>query len=268
MNNILNPVTQALPDILQATLFTIIASLCGMALAMIFAVPAGLGRLSRSPILRSISTFYVETVRGTPLLLQLLIWVYGIKTLLIVLLNFNVDVQFYNLLTALNSNNLYPTAGAGVSTIFFGVVALGFNYGAYLAEVIRAGILTVDTGQTEAAESLGLSRFQVARLVVLPQALRLMIPPLTNNFITLVQDTAFLGFVGIADLSLTIQGQAQPTSNNLVRWEFYLTELLIYFAICYSISLVGRRFETGSTPRPSLARRLFGRGRSTSTAQA
>ncbi len=76
--------------------------------------------------------------------------------------------------------------------LFFGVIGLGVNYGAYLAEVVRAGILAVDHGQTEAAQTLGLGRLQTARMIVLPQALRLMTPPLTNNFITLVQDTSFL----------------------------------------------------------------------------
>lgn len=257
MNNIFNPVSHALPDIVSATILTVVIAILAAFLAMIFAIPAGFGRLSRSPIIRSVATVYVETIRGTPFLLQLIVWVYGVKTLLIVLFNFNVDVQFYNLLTALNSNNLYPANG-GVSIIFFGVVALGFNYGAYLAEVIRAGVLAVDRGQTEAAETLGFSRFQVARLVVLPQALRLMIPPLTNNFITLVQDTSFLAFAGIMEIALTIQGQAQPTSNTFVRWEFYIIELALYFVICYSISLVGRRYENSATRRPSLMRRMFG----------
>lgn len=238
----MNPVLNVLPQIINGTIFTIVTALASMALAMIFAIPAGFGRLSRSPIIRSIATFYVETIRGTPLLLQLYVWTFGIQTLLIVLVNFNADRQFYNLLTALNSNNLYPT-NVVVSTLFFAVVGLGFNYGAYIAEVIRAGVLTVDRGQTEAAESLGFSRFQVARLVVLPQALRLMAPPLTNNFITLVQDTAFFQLLGLPELSLIIQGQAQPASSSLVRWEFYLTELLIYFAICYGLAIVSHRLE-------------------------
>jgi His/Glu/Gln/Arg/opine family amino acid ABC transporter permease subunit len=246
----MNDLLVTLPDIGKATLFTIISALIAVVLAMAFAVPAGFGRLSHSGIVRSISTFYVETIRGTPLLLQLFVWVFGVKTLLITLFNFNVQVALYKLLTSLNSNSLYPST-VDVSAIFFAVLGLSFNYGAYLAEVIRAGILAVDHGQTEAAESLGLSRSQVARLVVLPQALRLMIPPLTNNFITLVQDTAFFQQFGIYELSLTVQSHAQPTSNTLVRWEFYNTELLIYFAICYSLAVVSRRLEArGLAPAP------------------
>jgi ABC-type amino acid transport system permease subunit len=222
--------------------------------AMVFAVPTAFGRLSRSAIIRSIATFYVETIRGTPFLLQLLIWVYGVQTLLLALFNFSAETALYNLLTALNSNSLLPAQD--IRPLFFGVLGLAFNYGAYLAEVIRAGILAVDHGQTEAAESLGLSRRQVARLVVLPQALRLMIPPLTNNFITLVQDTAFLQVVGVYELSLTTQSHAQTTSNNLVRWEFYITELLIYFAICYSLAVVSRRMEARGVA-PAARRGLF-----------
>jgi His/Glu/Gln/Arg/opine family amino acid ABC transporter permease subunit len=254
MKDLLNPVIQVLPDIGQAMLFTIISALVAMVLAMVLAIPAAFGRLSHSAIIRSIATFYVETIRGTPFLLQLLIWVFGVQTLLVTLFNFNVDIAFYNLLTALNSNSLAPRQS--ISVIFFAVLGLAFNYGAYLAEVIRAGILAVDQGQTEAAQSLGMSRRQVARFVVLPQALRLMIPPLTNNFITLVQDTAFFQIVGIYDLSLTIQSHAQPTSNTLVRWEFYITELLIYFAICYSLATVSRRLEARGVA-PAARRGLF-----------
>ncbi len=250
MNGVLQPLLQAAPLIVSGIEVTVGCSLIAIVLAMACAIPAGFGRLSRNPITRSLSSFYVETVRGTPLLLQLLIWGYGVPILLLVLFNFNPDTVAYNLLTALNSNTLFPR-GSGISNIFFAVVGLSFNYGAYLAEVIRAGILAVDAGQTEAAVSLGLRRSQVARLVVLPQALRYMLPPLTNNFITLVQDTSFFQVLGVFDLSLHIQGLVQSTNNTLLRWEFYGVELAIYFVICYSLSLVSRRYQgtSGAAPR-------------------
>jgi His/Glu/Gln/Arg/opine family amino acid ABC transporter permease subunit len=236
-----------------------------MVLAMIFAIPAGLGRLSRVPAIRGVCTFYVEVIRGTPLLLQLFIWFFGIKIVLLTLFNFNIDTQVYNLLTALNSNTLYsllPPAGA--SSIFLAIVGLSFNYGAYLAEVIRAGVLAVDTGQTEASLSLGFSQFQTMRYIVLPQALRIMIPPITNNFITLVQDTAFWQILAIPELSLATQTIAQESSSNLIRWEFFTVELAIYFVICYSLALISRRIETrnvsgGRTRRPILGLPQFQR---------
>lgn len=241
MSELFRTLFDALPDIWGATLLTIGASLICIVLAMAFAIPAGFGRLSRVATIRSVSTFYVETIRGTPLLLQLLVWYYGVRILLLALFNLNIDTQVYNLLTALSSNNLFPKEG--VSSLFFAVFGLSFNYGAYLAEVIRAGILAVDRGQTEAAQSLGLGRFQVSRLVILPQALRLMVPPLTNNFITLIQDTAFFQVLGVVDLSLRVQGFAQSETVVGIRWGFYVVELAIYFVLCYGLALIARRYE-------------------------
>src|SRR5262249_51591892 len=247
MTDLFQPLFKALPEILDAAKLTIIGSLIAIVLAMAFAIPAGFGRLSRITVVRSLSTFYVETIRGTPLLLQLLVWSFGVQTLLVSLFGFNVDTALYNLLTELNSNSLFPAEG--ISKLFFAIFGLSFNYGAYLAEVIRAGILAVDRGQTEAGASLGLSTFQVSRYIILPQALRLMIPPLTNNFITLVQDTSFFFVLGIFELSLRTQSFALATSNSLVRWEFYTAELVIYFIICFSLATISRRLEArGAAP--------------------
>jgi ABC-type amino acid transport system permease subunit len=114
-----------------------------------------------------------------------------------------------------------------------------------MAEVIRAGVLSVEQGQTEAALSLGLSRFQASRFIVLPQALRIMIPPLTNNLITLVQDTAIVStvVVGLYDLELVVQTTVQANGSPLVRWGLYLVELGIYFLMCYPLALISRRAE-------------------------
>ena len=245
-----------IPKIINGTLVTVIGALVCMVLAMVFAIPAGLGRLSRVPAIRGVSTLYVEVIRGTPLLLQLLIWFFGVKIVLLTLFNLNIDTQVYHLLTTLNSNSLYPVNG--VSGIVFAVIGLSFNYGAYLAEVIRAGVQAVDTGQTEASLSLGFSRLQTMRYIVLPQALRIMIPPITNNFITLVQDTAFWQILAVAELSLATQSVAQLTNNNLIRWEFYIVELAIYFVICYSLALVSRSLETRNASGVRTRRPMFG----------
>ncbi len=254
MDQLWSALSLQIPKIINGALITIVAALIGMALAMIFAIPAGLGRLSRQPAIRGACTFYVEVVRGTPLLLQLFIWYFGVSIVLLTLFNFNADIALYNLLTALNSNNLYNQLPPNIGpAIFFGVIGIAFNYGAYLAEIIRAGVLAVDQGQTEASLTLGLSRLQKLRHIVLPQALRIMIPPITNNFITLVQDTAFLQVLAVPELSLATQGIAQETNSNLIRWEFFVVELAIYFIICYSLALVSQRIErrnaSGIRPR-------------------
>ncbi|MEO7001863.1 MAG: amino acid ABC transporter permease [Ktedonobacterales bacterium] len=254
MNGVLQALLTAVPALLAGVEVTVAAAALGIVLAMCLAIPAGLGRISRSGIIRSVSTFYVEVVRGTPLLLQLYIWFYGVNILLGILFHFNIDQTIYNMLTVFNSNTIFPKQG--ISSFFFGVIGLSVNYGAYLAEVIRAGVLAVDKGQGEAAATLGMSRWQTMRLIVLPQALRIMVPPLTNNFITLVQDTAFLQVLGVADLSLVALTGAQVTSSASIRWGFFGAELVIYFIICYSIALIARRFETnnslGIAPRRSI----------------
>lgn len=243
MDILIRTITQNAPLLINATLVTIIGSLVSIVLAMILAVPTAFARISKNALFRSVGTFYVETIRGTPLLLQLLVWFYGARLLLIFLFNLNVDTVVYNLLTALNSNNLFP--GQGVSNIFFAVVGLSFNYGAYLSEVIRAGIEAVDRGQIEAAQALGLSQFQIARFVTLPQALRIMIPPLTNNFITLVQDSSFWLVLGVFELSNQIYTLvlAISISNPVSRWGLFGMELIIYFIICYSMAFASQRIE-------------------------
>ncbi|HEY8323316.1 MAG: amino acid ABC transporter permease [Ktedonobacterales bacterium] len=241
MDILIRTVVQNAPLLLNAALITLLGSLVSIVLAMILAVPTAFARIAKNPLARSISTFYVETIRGTPLLLQLLVWFYGARFLLLYLFNFNADTAFYNLLTTLNSNSLFPSQG--VSNIFFAVIGLAFNYGAYLSEVIRAGIEAVDHGQVEAAEVLGLSRFQIARYITLPQALRIMTPPLTNNFITCIQDSAFWQVLGVFELSLQTFTLSQAISNSLIRWGLYGMELVIYFIICYSLALVSQRVE-------------------------
>lgn len=241
MDILIRTVVQNAPLLLNATLVTLLGSLVSIVLAMILAVPTAFARISHNPLLRSVSTFYVETIRGTPLLLQLYVWFFGARFLLLYLFNFNADTAVYNLLTALNSNTIFPSQG--VSNIFFAIIGLSFNYGAYLSEVIRAGIEAVDHGQVEAAQVLGLSQFQIARHITLPQALRIMIPPLTNNFITCIQDSSFWQVLGVFELSLQTFTLSQAISNSLIRWGLYGMELVIYFILCYSLALTSQRIE-------------------------
>jgi His/Glu/Gln/Arg/opine family amino acid ABC transporter permease subunit len=243
MDALWNTLVVIFPRLVSGVAVTIVVFVFSAILSMAIAIPVGLGRTSRSRIIRSLCTFYVETIRGTPLFLQLSVWFFGIQVVLISLFGFNADQFVYNFLTAFDSNTLFPANG--VSGLFFGIIGLSVNYGAYMAEVIRAGVLSVEQGQTEAALSLGLSRFQASRFIVLPQALRIMIPPLTNNLITLVQDTAIVStvVVGLYDLELVVQTTVQANGSPLVRWGLYLVELGIYFLMCYPLALISRRAE-------------------------
>lgn len=243
MSGFISLLGQAPSLLADAVVMTLVGSVVAAVLAMLIAIPVAFARLSKVTLLRSIATFYVETIRGTPLLLQLLVWFFAVQILLTFLFNFNIDVATYSILTNLNSNSLLA-GRPSVAGPVFAIFGLAFNYGAYLAEVVRGGIESVDHGQIEAAQMLGLSGFQIARHVVLPQALRIMIPPLTNNLITLVQDTSFFQVIGVVELSLRVQQLTTNISNATIRWEWYAVELAIYFAICYSLALISRRFES------------------------
>src|SRR5947209_1408103 len=195
-----------IPFLLQGAGVTIVLSVISMVLAVIFGFLGALGRLSRFAPLRWLATVYVEVIRGTPVLVQLLMWYFGIG---IVLSQAGFDPQnaAFQFMTLLQNNSLVPD---GFTAFFYGIIGLSFNYGAYLTEVFRAGIESVQKGQTEAALSLGLNQGQTMRRIILPQAIRITLPPFTNNFITLVQDTALLSTIAVLELQQQMSTIADP----------------------------------------------------------
>ncbi|MDQ6662179.1 MAG: amino acid ABC transporter permease [Chloroflexota bacterium] len=228
-----------LPVLLQGAEITVILSLISIVFATLFGLLGAMGRLSRFAVLRWIATVYVEVIRGTPILVQLLMWFFGIG---VVLSSAGIDPQnvAYQILTALQLNSLMPD---GFDAFFFGVVGLSFNYGAYLTEVFRAGIESVQKGQTEAGLSLGLRSGQILRRIVLPQAFRITIPPFTNNFITLVQDTALLSTIAVLELQQQMSSIADPLNDSNTKLFIYVFGAMVYLAICYPLALLSRYLE-------------------------
>ncbi|MFL5627456.1 MAG: amino acid ABC transporter permease [Ktedonobacteraceae bacterium] len=228
-----------LPFLLQGASVTIILALVSMVLAMILGFLGALGRLSRFAPVRWLATTYVEVVRGTPILVQLLMWYFGIG---VVLSQAGFDPQnaAFQFMTLLQNNSLVPD---GFTAYFYGVIGLSFNYGAYLTEVFRAGIESVQKGQTEAALSLGLSSGQTMRRIVLPQAIRITIPPFTNNFITLVQDTALLSTIAVLELQQEMSTIANPLLDANKKLFIYILGAMVYLAICYPLALLSRYLE-------------------------
>jgi ABC-type amino acid transport system permease subunit len=143
-------------------------------------------------------------------------------------------------MTVFQNNSLVPLAFSGY---FYGIIGLSFNYGAYLTEVFRTGIESVNKGQSEAALSLGLSSRQTMRHIVLPQAIRITIPPFTNYFITLIQDSALLIVLGVAELDETTTTFAVPLIDGNQKLFIYILGAMIYFAICYPLALLARFLE-------------------------
>lgn len=228
-----------LPFLLQAAALTIILTVVSMVLAIIFGFIGALGRLSRLAPLRWIASAYVEVIRCTPILVQLLLWGFGIGSVLSAV-GFDPYGLAFQFMTLLQNNSLVPSE---FNAYFYGVIGLSFNYGAYLTEVFRTGIESVQKGQTEAALSLGLNSRQTMRYIVLPQAIRITIPPFTNYFITLVQDTALLSIFGVVELQQATGSFADPQLDANVKFFIYILGALIYLAICYPLSLLARYLE-------------------------
>ena len=235
-----------LPLLLQGAGTTIWLSISSMILALLFGFVGAMGRLSSVPPIRWLALVYVEVVRGTPILVQLLLWGFGISGFLSNL-GFDPYTTAYHFMTAIQENSLMPGPANQLffDAAFYGILGLSFNYGAYLTEVFRTGIESIERGQSEAALSLGLSSRQVLFRIVMPQAIRVTIPPFTNYFITLVQDTSLLSLLGgVIEIQQLTTSLASPLSSNPNAMLFvYIFGAFLFFIICYPLSILARFLE-------------------------
>jgi len=165
---------------------TIFVTVISFLLVLAVGLLGGLGRISRSRFIRGFTSLYVEIIRGIPLLVQLLFWYYALPQVI------------QSLGQAINSGALEDFQA---DPILFAVIGLTIGYGAYMTEVVRAGIQSVPKGQMEAARSLGLTYAQAMRYVVLPQAFRTIMPAIGNEFVTLLKDSSLVSVVAVADLT-------------------------------------------------------------------
>ena len=194
--------------------YTLFLAVCAIALACVLALIGALCRLSSNPVLYGVSGFYTSFFRGTPLIVQLF---------LIYLALPQVAAGFGN---ARVSDLLTLTAFKA------GVIALGLNYGAYMTEIFRAGIQSVPHGQWEAAEALGMTYRHRMRRVILPQALRVIIPPTGNEFIAMLKDTALVSFLGVAaDHAEIFRRASLVGKHDFKNLEALLLAALIYWAL-------------------------------------
>jgi len=170
----INLFIKILPDLARGALVTLKFTVFSTLLGLLIGTLMGIFRIVKNFVLNAIATAYVEVIRGTPLLVQIMIVYYGL-----------------------------PAAGINLPPEIAGILALGINSGAYIAEVIRAGIISVPKGQMEAARSLGMTYVQAMRYVILPQAFRNILPALGNEFIALLKDSSLLSVIAIAELTRT-----------------------------------------------------------------
>ena len=201
--------------VLQGVLTTLWVSLTSISLATCLGLFGALGRLSRNSIAQGVSGLYISVIRGTPLLIQLLIIFLGLPQIgrQLIALGFR---QLGELLT--------------LSATQSGILALGLNYGAYLTEVFRAGMQSVGHGQEEAARALGMTPVQILRRVVLPQAIRVVIPNVGNYFISMQKDSALISIVGIWEITFRATRFARIDSK-------YIEMLLVGAAYYWTMTL-------------------------------
>ncbi len=211
--------------VLNGLAATLYVSLASVALASILALTGALGRLSKSPVASGIAGFYVSIVRGTPLLLQLFIVYFALPRVGTYLMGLGYDAL----------GRLFVLPGITV-----GIVGLGINYGAYMTEIFRAGIQSIGHGQWEAAQAIGMTRWQTMRRIILPQAIRVIIPDIGNQFIAMQKDSALVAVFGVWEMTYLARELGKRDSKYL---EMFLVAALVYWFLTIASSYFQQRLE-------------------------
>jgi polar amino acid transport system permease protein len=205
--------------------FTLLVSILAISLACVFSVIGALGRLSRNPIFNAMATLYVSLIRGTPLLVQVYMWYLALPQIGGALEKLGlVGIQKYLTLPAIPA----------------GIMALAVCYGAYMTETVRAGIQSIKIGQTEAAKALGMTGSQTMRRVIFPQALRVIIPPVSNEFIAMVKDSSLVSLMGVWELSFRAVKIGRRYFQSL---EMLILVAVIYWVMCIILQTIQEKIE-------------------------
>ncbi len=201
------------PFILGGIWQTLLICALSITLGCVLAFLGAMGRLSKFPPAYALATFYISLIRGTPLLLQIIFFFLAL-----------------------------PQLGIQLSGLTAGVLALGINYGAYMTEIFRTGIQSIGIGQREAALAIGMTNNQIMRRVILPQALRIIIPPTGNNFIAMLKDSALISVTGFVH---EILWRAQKVGRaNFKSLEALLVAAIVYWILTIIFSAVQARIES------------------------
>ncbi|AUN03546.1 amino acid ABC transporter permease [Clostridium botulinum] len=194
--------------------YTIILAFFTVVIGSVLGLLLSLMKLSKNKILKYIAVSYIEFIRGTPVLVQLYIIYYGLPT---------IGIRFPEV----------PILGSNFPDFFAGILALSINSGAYVAEIIRAGIQAADKGQMEAARSLGMSESMAMKNVIIPQAFKNILPALGNEFITIIKESSIVSIIGIHELMYN----ADTVRGNIFRpFEPLLVAAVMYFIMTFTLS--------------------------------
>ncbi|WP_170885449.1 amino acid ABC transporter permease [Bacillus alkalicellulosilyticus] len=208
----INHITGIFPFLLKGLQFTLLITIVGIFFGFIIGSVMGLARLSKNKIVYGIATVYVEVIRGTPILAQIFFIYFGLSDL----------------------------SGINLDKVTASIIAIALNAGAYIAEIVRGSVHSINKGQTEAGRSLGLSSFQTMRYIVWPQAVKRMIPPLGNQFIISLKDTSLFSAIAVGEIMYVGQ---QYASTTFVYYEPYLMICIMYLLITIPSMIILRRIE-------------------------
>ena len=200
--------------LLQGLWMTLKISFISIVLGILIGLFGGLARISSNPALRWSAIIYIELIRGSPLLVQIFIWYFVLGTLI---------------------NSLLDQHGfSQIPSLWFGIASLACFAGAYVAEIVRAGIQSIHRGQSEASRSLGMNYVQSMIHVILPQALRRIIPPLAGQFISLIKDSSLLGIIAIRELT---KATRELVTTSLQIFELFFVCALLYLILTFTFSM-------------------------------
>ena len=203
---------ECLPSLLSGLYLTVVMALASIFFAFFIGVILGLFSISSSKALRCFSTTYIYAVRGVPLMILALFLYFGVSSIL----------------------------GIRFNPVVAAIISLTINASAYMAEIFRGGIQAIDIGQTEAARSLGLGYLKTMQKVILPQAIKIMIPAFLNQFITTLKDTSILSVISVREL--TLNGQI-IIARNYLPFEVYSYVAVMYLVIITALSLLSKKLE-------------------------
>ncbi|MGD1969058.1 MAG: amino acid ABC transporter permease [Desulfobacterales bacterium] len=221
IGDMLGSFTQWKPGLLIVGLWiTLKISILATIFGVIIGIIGGLTRISGNPALKWTTMVYVEVIRGSPLLVQILIWYFIFGTVI---------------------NELLAAYGLGrIPAWWYGVASLACFAGAYVTEIVRAGIQSIHRGQMEAARSLGMSYAQAMRYIIMPQALRRILPPLAGQFISLIKDSSLLGIIAIRELT---KAAREAVTASLQPFEIFMVCAVLYLVLTFTLSMLVQHLE-------------------------
>ena len=207
-----------IPKLLPGAAYTLCLTIAAVGIGILIGLVMALLKMGKNRVLSAIANAYIEVFRGTPLYVQIFLFHYGVASIIATIIGgrFNFTV------------------------LVTGIVVLALNSGAYVAEIFRAGIQGVDKGQVEAARSLGMTHKQAMQMVILPQAFKMVIPPLGNEFVMLLKDTSLLAAIGLSEI---MKRGMIYNSVTFQPFPTFLAVALIYFILTFSLTRLINRYE-------------------------